>query len=323
MECREVQDNLNNYIEGILSSEAIRPFEEHLASCNKCREAHADLKKTISHIKGIEEIESPQWLTQKVMSKVREEAEAQQKKGVLRRIFSLFSVNMPLKAAAAVAIAVTTIYIFKDIQPVVQTEIPAIEETTEEILPKKTKKSPILKKERSARLPASTEKGDSSMYSRDEAMPSMHDRMTFKEADSTPEPAEQQITPASTLEQEKSSSFAGAPSPAKDNFRMEAGNSSASKAMEAKRTDDIIFTVNATDIESTRKEVWKALSESGGKVTRTESYKNKHLIFTEIAYAKVKELNDKLKNIGEVKQIDIDSSKTLGNVAVRIEITGM
>ncbi|OGW32720.1 MAG: hypothetical protein A2X59_12095 [Nitrospirae bacterium GWC2_42_7] len=318
MECREVQDNLNNYIEGMLPSEALKSFEEHIATCTICSESLADLRKSIELVKGLEEIEPPQWLTQKVMAKVREE-DVQQKKGIFKRLSSLFKLNMPLKAVAAVAIAVTTIYIFKEIQPVVHPVKPALEETVEEMPLKEQKRSRVPKKEKMAQEPAfggKVEKKDSALPYADSPMPAAGYGSTdkFYEAQKAPSPA---------YEQEKSSSFAGAPSPAKDNFRMEDKTSAASRGMEEKIIDDMIFTVIVKDIESARKEVWQALSLSGGKVTRTETYTNKYLLYTEIDPAKLKELKDKLKNIGEVKQVGIDSSRTQGNVAVRIEITGM
>lgn len=118
MECREVQDNLNNYIEGILPSEALKSFEEHIALCSKCKEELADLQKTITHIKDFEELEPPPWLAQKVMAKVREEAEL--KKDFFHKIFYPLHIKLPIEAAAVFFVAVISIYIFKSIGPQIQ-----------------------------------------------------------------------------------------------------------------------------------------------------------------------------------------------------------
>ena len=79
MECVKVKERLSDYIEGILSVEEKKLFDEHLGSCGKCSEILSDLRKTIDHLHGLEEVEPPPWMTQKVMASVREEAET--KKG--------------------------------------------------------------------------------------------------------------------------------------------------------------------------------------------------------------------------------------------------
>lgn len=326
MECREVQDNLNNYIEAILPSEALKLFEEHLVSCDKCSESLADLKKTIAHIKDLEEIEPPLWLTQKVMAKVREEAEVQQKKGILRRLSSFFKINMPLKAVAAVAIAVTTIYIFRDIQPVVQTIKPAIDETTEQKPLKEQKKTRIPKKEKMVQEPATVGK----VEIKESSLPYAGSPMSAAGYGSADKFSKVQEAPAPALEQDRTSSYAFTPSPAspakndtRDEVRLEAKAAPSLKAEEETKSYDIFLTVNVKDLAPAKKAIWKILSQSGGKVTKTESYKDRYVFSAELNTTRLKELNEKLRDIGEVKQKDFDSMKTQGNLSVKIEIVGM
>ena len=118
MECNKVQEKLSALIDGILSQDEKMLVEEHLKSCEKCREVLSELKKTIGHIKNQEEIEPPSWLTQKVMVKIR--AEAAPKKGLFEKLFYPLHIKLPLGAVATIAIAVTTSYIFKSIQPEIQ-----------------------------------------------------------------------------------------------------------------------------------------------------------------------------------------------------------
>ncbi|MFA4828751.1 MAG: DUF2275 domain-containing protein [Thermodesulfovibrionales bacterium] len=118
MECNKVQEKLSALIDGILSQDKKMIVEEHLKSCEKCREALSELKKTIGHIKNQEEIEPPSWLTQKVMAKIR--AEAEPKKGLFEKLFYPLHIKLPVGAVATIAIALTTIYIFKAIQPEIQ-----------------------------------------------------------------------------------------------------------------------------------------------------------------------------------------------------------
>ncbi len=114
MECNKIQEKLSAYIEDIILSDEKTLIEEHLKSCQRCRESLADLRKTIEHIKNIEEVEPPSWLTQKTMTRVK--AEAETKKGIFQRLFYPLYIKIPVGAIATIAIAVTTIYIFKAIQ---------------------------------------------------------------------------------------------------------------------------------------------------------------------------------------------------------------
>jgi len=326
MECREAQDNLNNYIEGLLPSDTTKLFDEHLASCKKCSESLADIKKTIKHINAIEEIEPPLWLTQKVMAKVREEAEARQKKGIFNKLYSLFKINMPLKAVAGAAIVVIAIFIFRDILPVVQNTKTTSEETLQQESSKKKKKTRVLKKEKIVQESASVEKAEK----QEQSLPYENSPRSSAGYDSLSKLSEAQKEPAPIAEQDKVSSFAGAPSPAspaknemRDEVRLEAKAVPLSRAKEKARVYNILFTVNVKDLTPAKNEIWKILSQSGGKVTKTESYKDRYVFFAELNPAKIKELNDKLKNIGEVKQKDIDSSIVQGNLSVKIEIVGM
>ena len=131
MECKEIEDKLSSYIDNQLSSEERMIVAEHLKECSKCSLVMEELKKTVAHIQTIEETEPPPWLEQKIMSKVREEAE--QKQGMLHKLFFPRRLKIPLQAAATIAIAVTAFFTFRAIEPEVEKvtikrEKPVIEE---------------------------------------------------------------------------------------------------------------------------------------------------------------------------------------------------
>ncbi len=115
MECSEVQKRLSAYIEGVISSEEKVLIDVHLKSCKGCKEALADLEKAIEYVKGLQEIEPPPWLTQKIMMRIKSEAGT--KRRILQRLFYPLHIKLPIEAIAVVLIAVSTIYIFKTIQP--------------------------------------------------------------------------------------------------------------------------------------------------------------------------------------------------------------
>jgi hypothetical protein len=115
MECGEVQKQLSAYYEASLSFAEKAIIEEHLALCPKCSQSLADLKKAIEVVQGLPEVEPPAWLTQKVMAKVRSEPAPRRR--IVEMLFYPIPIKLPLEAAGVIAIAVTTIFIFKAIQP--------------------------------------------------------------------------------------------------------------------------------------------------------------------------------------------------------------
>ena len=84
MECREVQKRLSAYIEKIVSPKQKALIDAHLKKCKKCKRALADLKKAVTYVQKLDEVEPPTWLTQKVMARIR--AEAEEKKGILQKM---------------------------------------------------------------------------------------------------------------------------------------------------------------------------------------------------------------------------------------------
>ena len=115
MECHDIREKLSAYVEGLISSEEKLLIEEHLKVCQHCSESLADLKKTLEYVQNLEEVEPPPWLTGKVMATVRSEAE--QKRGILQRLFYPLHIKVPIEAFAAIFLVITTVYIYKTMQP--------------------------------------------------------------------------------------------------------------------------------------------------------------------------------------------------------------
>lgn len=106
---------LSEYIDGAVTRKEKTAIERHLKSCTECRNALAELKKTIEHMKKVEEVDSPAWMTQKIMAKVR--AEAEQKRSLFHRIFYPLAIKLPIQAVAVLFLAVTAFYIYQNINP--------------------------------------------------------------------------------------------------------------------------------------------------------------------------------------------------------------
>ena len=115
MECRKIREMLAPYLEGVAPAEQRLPVREHLSSCKECKAAVEDLKKTITLVKSLEEIEPPPWLSQKIMACVGEEAE--KKGGILRRFFFPLHINVPLEVFATFLVVGLTAYVYKTTTP--------------------------------------------------------------------------------------------------------------------------------------------------------------------------------------------------------------
>ena len=115
MEHNSIRHKLSEYIDGSVTGEEQATIEAHLKTCLQCSGALEELRKTIEHVKTVEEIEPPAWMTQKIMAKVR--AEAKEKKSIFQRLFYPLTVKLPIQAIAILFVAVTGFYIYQAIQP--------------------------------------------------------------------------------------------------------------------------------------------------------------------------------------------------------------
>jgi hypothetical protein len=115
MECRDIRKNLSAYMEGMVSPEDQELIEQHLASCRSCGTALYELNRAGEVVKNLKEVEPPPWMKQRIMARVREEAEP--KKGFLQKLFYPLHIKVPLEAFATVLVAVVAVYVFKAVEP--------------------------------------------------------------------------------------------------------------------------------------------------------------------------------------------------------------
>jgi hypothetical protein len=134
MDCKDIREKFSAYIDDVLSTQEKMVIDEHLKSCPECAEALADLKKTVEHVKDLETVEPPVWMKQKIMAKVR--AEAQPKKGLFQGLFYPLHMKLPVGAIVTVAIALTTLYVFRTIEPEIKLAKAPIEEVAPQVVPK-------------------------------------------------------------------------------------------------------------------------------------------------------------------------------------------
>ena len=115
MEHNDIRHRLSEYIDDSVTAEEKAEIEAHLKTCQQCSDALQELRKTIEHIKTVEDIDPPAWMTQKIMATVR--AEVGEKKSLFQRLFYPLAVKIPIQAIAVLFLAVTGFYIYQNIQP--------------------------------------------------------------------------------------------------------------------------------------------------------------------------------------------------------------
>jgi len=115
MKHRDVRNKLSAYIDGEVSGTERLAIESHLQQCSTCSEALEELQRTILQVKSLEEQDPPEWLTRRIMTRVREEAE--EPEPFWRKLFFPLHVKLPLEAIAMAFLVVTGAYLYRNIQP--------------------------------------------------------------------------------------------------------------------------------------------------------------------------------------------------------------
>ena len=129
--CREIEDLLPLYEEGVLSGAEKRDVDEHLARCSNCQKELTYLKKASRLVEQLPPVEEPPWFQQKIMARVRTEA---QKKRSVQKWFYPLRVKVPAQIMATLVIAVLAVYIYRSADEEVRRVLPGAPPPAVEIL---------------------------------------------------------------------------------------------------------------------------------------------------------------------------------------------
>jgi len=110
MNCREIENILPLYPDDLLSAAEKQAVEEHLKSCPKCCKELAYLQKTEKIARDLKEVEPPPWFKQKIMARVRQEAD---KKSFMQKWFYPLRIKIPVQIFATIVITVLAVYIYR------------------------------------------------------------------------------------------------------------------------------------------------------------------------------------------------------------------
>ena len=349
--CKDIENNLPLYTEGLLSADEKRAVEEHLAECADCCKALADLKKAAEITQELSEVEPPPWFKQKIMARVREEAE---KKSFAQKWFYPLRIKIPAQVMATIVIAVLAVYIYRSGDEQMKAVLPeavqpAIEMQKEQApaeLPKPSKAAPIpLAEEKAAMLGAAKKDQISADVSSGGSAPKMEmqenklagtsdkslamksyiapkkeekeytERAAMQEAPQR-YPAKQERVKESSLED---SSLSGA---AKKSKMFKAAAPAAPRSMAASVAAQLqpVISVYVNDINSAVVEAEKILTKYKARKVTKQLIDSKAILQAELPVKNLKDVLSQLRAIGRVEEKNMPVDGGDQDIAVVIEI---
>ena len=360
MECKQIQAMLTPYLEGLVSPDEKQLVEQHLASCTQCTDAIEDLKKTAGLLRNLEEVEPPPWFTQKVMARVREEAE-KKNVGVLERLFFPLRVKVPIQALATAMIVVLALYVFRSVEPEMKlaqappetAQVITTEEAREQhdraggAAAPETKAAPEEKRLKDTEGPVVAPRADSiGTLKKEEPGPAPGievERAKQRKSEAVVDRAEPEMraaAPSQVRQEAAQPQKPFAPSPAPAGAPESAGSApSAStrsrdtreekalapardtRSFAAKEAAPITFAVRVGDVEAAARDIQNLLVRLGARSTTAESHEDKTLIAADLPARALDELLRKLNSLGQVSEKGSRPAVPDGTVPIRIEVS--
>ena len=312
--CKDIKDSLPLYMDDSLSDADKQTVEEHLKSCPRCSKALGELSKTKSLVNNLAEVEPPPWFKQRIISRIREEAE---KKSLLQKWFYPVRIKIPVQIMATIVIAVLAVYIYRSGNEQINTVLPPsatapVVEAQKGQIPEQKIKKPIdktireeysLQEKAASRKPVSQAAVDKVIDINEQVVSGIKDDR-YESA-----PAAKVIAlPEAQLEKKKENQVLGGAM--KESMYLKA-QSSMPKTVFHLRVDDISTAMEETEqllIKYDAKNIIRQVIQ--GKATLSAKIKNQ----------KIKDLTASLKTIGHIEEHIMPEADAEGNISMVIEI---
>ncbi len=333
-----IRHKLSEYIDGTVSAAEKAEIETHLKTCEKCSDALTELKKTIEHVKSIDEIEPPAWMTQKIMAKVR--VEAGQRKSVSQWLYSAFVAKLPVKAVAIVFLAAIAFTMYRDIRPQKLSEAPIPQATGKKKAPpsgiansgRNRSQEPMPRANQLLQKPEYKALDMKGEYEKP-APPVLADKMA-----PVPAPAKQEELPRlakkePAMEKHAFAPQASAPVMAENQAAPAAGPSATTKKESAAapgmlkskmaaetKSDKILLTLSVQHITDTVQKVEALLARIGGNVIKKEAVTNATVLTIKLNSADIRKFTGRLRELGTLKEKDIDTTRLSTTVTIELSI---
>jgi hypothetical protein len=130
MRCKELAQLLSEYVDGALAPEQVTQLEQHLADCEPCQQALADLRETLALVQEIEPVAPPADLLQRIHAQIEAEATpAAATPARSRRLWCVLSTPQLRFAAAASLLALLSVQALRHLGPGPEPFAPPIKPT--------------------------------------------------------------------------------------------------------------------------------------------------------------------------------------------------
>jgi hypothetical protein len=339
--CKEIENNLSLYLDNMLSGAEKLALEEHLKSCPNCSKALAQLRMTGNLVHDLKDVEPPPWFKQKIMARVREEAE---KKNFVQKWFYPLQVKIPVQIFATVCIAVLAVYIYRTgedrMKSVVPLSVPApVAEVQENKLPENQKAPETVTADMTKEKAGTNKGGGNEQMAMNEtaARPAVPQKVELKKALPRENVRVGALDAAGSIKENiapeaQADKYAGAPA-AKSAEALSATSEKkkdsyiAASSMKAERTiqmqsmaPQINIALNAADIDTAAGEAEKILAKYGARNIVKKMPEGKAILTAELKNKTMKDLIAKLKTIGRIEERIMSVDDADGNIVIVIEI---
>jgi len=323
--CKDIEEKLTAYQEGVLSPQEKNLVEDHLAACAQCTSALAGLKKTVDLLKDLPEVEPPPWFTQKIMAQVREEAE--EKNSLLKRLFYPFHIKIPIEAFATLCVVALGLYVYKTSSPEIKTyqapptaiiEAPAKDVTV----------SKPVEKPKTIALPET--ESDKEILSQKEPLPQPSVQADAQRASSEPimerkeeiQAATGVAPPAPIRSMAKETDTSVSVGAGRKEEREEKAFKSAprSKKADVKIQAGAALTLSVENIASASTDIEKVLGQSGITITEREFKDGIQTFIVHCPAQKLQWLLGRLRTIGEIKDSHLIPDDTNSDLQITIRV---
>jgi hypothetical protein len=321
MSCSDIREKISAYIDNELPPEGRTEVEVHLALCQECSLYLEELRNTVSAAKSVEEIEPPAWLAQKVMARVKEEAEG--KRGFLHKLFLPLQIKLPLQAFATIAVVITAFFVFKAVQPELhrakttaihpQEEAEVIADEALEGVPALSSERELMQEKRQIQ-PMEGSGADTYEFA-PSAPASDRGEPIFLEEQKIMSPAlmKDEAVPSVDLYRADEAE----PEGLSDAFKL--------KGAPAKKQDDAVLTLGISiyriDVETARSEIEEIVKEFKAEIVRIESFETNTVFTVKIDSARLLDLHNRLIPAGgRLTEGSIETEGLNGYVEVEIEV---
>jgi hypothetical protein len=108
MDCKEVKNQLSDYIDGGLSEEATEQVARHLDSCPGCKEAYEDMTRLVGFMQEMDTIDEPADLVRNVRARLEKTPSLWDR---ARELFAAPAFRVPAAAAVLAAALLLVLYV--------------------------------------------------------------------------------------------------------------------------------------------------------------------------------------------------------------------